>query len=112
MNSSYQHVSPELRVFHGVESLSALKRELERARCRRAVIVCGRTVSRSPELQLLREVLGDGLAGVAAVAREHSPVSGVEEAARFLEGAQADSILAVGGGSAVVTARAAAILWR
>lgn len=110
MNTSYQHVSPELRVFHGDDSLSALKRELERARCGRAVIVCGRTVSRSPELQLLREVLGDGLAGVAATAREHSPVSGVEEAARFLEGVQADSIVAVGGGSAVVTARAAAIV--
>jgi alcohol dehydrogenase len=110
MRTSYQHVSPELRVFHGDESLAALKRELERARCARAVIVCGRTVSRSPELRRLCEVLGDSLAGVAASAREHSPVSGVEEAARLLESAQADSIVAVGGGSAVVTARAAAIL--
>jgi alcohol dehydrogenase class IV len=110
MNTSYQHVSAELRVFHGDDSLSALKRELERARLERAVIVCGRTVSRSPELQQLREVLGERLAGVAASAREHSPVSGVEEAARLLSEATADCIVAVGGGSAVVTSRAAAIL--
>jgi len=111
MSISYQHASPELRVFHGDDSLAALKRELERNGCRRAVIVCGRTVSRSPELQELCKVLGVSFAGVAASAREHSPVSGVEEAARLLEGERADSIVAVGGGSAVVTARAAAILF-
>jgi alcohol dehydrogenase class IV len=110
MNTSYQHVSAELRVVHGDDSLSALKRELEKARLERAVIVCGRTVSRSPELQQLREILGERFAGVAASAREHSPVSSVEEAARILEERRADSIVAVGGGSAVVTSRAAAIL--
>jgi alcohol dehydrogenase class IV len=110
MNISYQHVSPELRVVHGEDSLSTLKRELERAGCRRAVIVCGRTVSRSPELQHLVEILGDTFAGVSPSAREHSPVAGVEEAARLLDSTQADSIVAVGGGSAVVTSRAAAIV--
>jgi alcohol dehydrogenase class IV len=110
MTIPYQHVSPELRVYHGDDSLAALKRELQRGGCRRAVVVCGRTVSRSPELQQLREVLGDQFAGVAASAREHSPVSGVEEAVRLLEDVRADSIVAVGGGSAVVTSRAAAIL--
>jgi alcohol dehydrogenase class IV len=110
MSMSYQHVSAELRVFHGTESLVALKRELDRSGCRRAAIVCGRTISRSGEMQQLREILGDVLAGVSASAREHSPVAGVEETARFLAEVQADSIVAVGGGSAAVTARATAIL--
>lgn len=110
MSIAYQHVSPELRVFHGVEALAALKRELDRAGCNRVAVVCGRTVGRSPEMQALREGLGASWAGLADTAREHSPVAGVEDAVRVLHEVQADAILAVGGGSAAVTARAAAIL--
>ncbi len=106
---SYQYVAPELRVFHGHDSLVALKRELERNKCGRAVVVCGRTVSRSEALVSLRDALGGLVAGVTAAAREHSPVPAVEEAARYLQETQADAVIAVGGGSAAVTARAAAI---
>ncbi|MBU3738135.1 MAG: iron-containing alcohol dehydrogenase [Rhodoferax sp.] len=109
MNMSYQYVSPELRVFHGEDCLAFLQRDLARAGVRRAVVVCGRTVGRSAELQLLRDALGDLLAGISPSAREHSPVAGVEEAAQFMEAVACDAIVAVGGGSAVVTARAAAI---
>ncbi|HSI47076.1 MAG TPA: iron-containing alcohol dehydrogenase family protein [Ideonella sp.] len=110
MTLSYQHVSAELRLFHGSESLLALRRELERAGSRRAVIICGRTIARSTELQMLRETLGSLVAGVCPSAREHSPVAGIEEAASLFEQLGADAIVAVGGGSAAVTARAAAIL--
>jgi alcohol dehydrogenase class IV len=58
---------------------------------------------------MLRESLGSLVVGVSATAREHSPVAGVDETVRFLAEAQADAIVAVGGGSAAVTARAAAI---
>ena len=110
MSMAYQYVAPELRVFHGDEALASLKRELERAGCRRVAVVCGRTIGRSAEMQALREALGANWAGLADAAREHSPVAGVEEAVRVLQEVQADAILAVGGGSAAVTARAAAIL--
>jgi alcohol dehydrogenase class IV len=107
---SYHYVAPELRVFHGADSLAALKRELERNGCRRAVVICGRTIGRSHALNLLKQVLGPLLAGVTAVAGENSPVSGVDEAARFLEEVLADAVIALGGGSATVTARAAGII--
>ena len=81
---SYQYVAPELRVYHGGDSLAALKRELERNGCRRAAVICGSTISRSPELAALRDSLGSLVAGVTTSAREHSPVSGVDEATRFL----------------------------
>ncbi len=110
MITSYQHLSPELRVYHGEDSLAALKRELDRAGCRRVGVVCGRTIGRSAELKQLAEVLGSALAGVSMSAREHSPVAGVEEAARAFTEWGVDGIVAVGGGSAVVTARATSIL--
>lgn len=106
----YQYVAPELRVYHGQESLAALKRELTRNGCQRAVVVCGRTVKRSEALVVLEEALGSLLAGVTASAYENSPVSGVQETANFLDSVRADAVIAIGGGSAAVTARAAAIL--
>lgn len=106
---SYQNVAAELRVFHGGDSLAALKRELDRAGCRRAVIVCGHTISRSQALSDLRDALGPSLAAVVPTAKAHSPVPAVEETAHLIKQVQGDAIIAVGGGSAVVTSRAAAV---
>jgi alcohol dehydrogenase class IV len=106
---AYQYLSPELRVFHGESSLNALVRELDRAGLRKVVVITGRTLSQSDEMQRLQAAIGSRWAGVSASAREHSPVDGVEEAVRFIEASGGDGILAVGGGSAAVTARAAAI---
>jgi alcohol dehydrogenase class IV len=106
---SYQYVAPELRIFHGRDCLTAIKRELMRAKANRAVVVCGRTVSQSDALAQLLETLGTSVAAVAATAKEHSPVAGIEETARVIADVNADAIIAVGGGSAAVTARAAAI---
>ena len=107
---AYQYVAPELRVFHGRDSFAALKRELERSKCRRAVIVCGRTIGRSEALASLKGALGELVAGVTTSAREHSPVSGVIEATDALRASDADAVIAIGGGSAAVTSRAATIL--
>lgn len=107
---SYKHVAPELRLFQGPDSLVTLRRELERNGCKRAVVLCGRSMSVSPAMELLRSALGSLLVGQSVTVREHSPVPAVQEAASFLEERRADSVIAVGGGSAAVTARAAAIL--
>ena len=107
---SYQHISPELRLYQGEDAFSGLKRELERNKCSRAVVVCGRTISRSDALASLREQFGSQIVEVIPSARENSPVRGVEDAAQAMQEARADAIIAVGGGSAAVTARAAAIL--
>ncbi len=110
MSSSFQHVSAELRLFNGESSLDALRREIERSGARRAVIVCGRTIGASLEMDLLRAALGPLLVAVSSTAREHSPLSAVEETTRCLADHEADALIAVGGGSAAVTARAAVIL--
>ena len=107
---AYQYVAPELRVYHGRDSFTALKRELERSKCRRAVIVCGRTIGRSEALASFKGALGELFAGVTTSAREHSPVSGVIETTEALRASRADAVIAIGGGSAAVTARAATIM--
>ena len=108
---SFQHASPPLRVFQGPDSLRFLGRELERLGSRRAVVMCGRSMSRDDALlgQVLT-VMGDRCAGVFPGVKAHSPAPAVEDAARELRRLEADAVVAIGGGSATVTARAASIL--
>ncbi|KWX56987.1 alcohol dehydrogenase, partial [Mycobacterium sp. NAZ190054] len=54
--------------------------------------------------------MGGRLAGRFSGVREHSPIQTVEAAHQLLKDLDADAVIAVGGGSAVVTARAATIL--
>ena len=109
--SSFRHLVPELRLFHGADSLGSLYRELERLGSRRAVILCGASLVREgAALDLVRQAMGDRCAGVIAGVQAHSPLHAVGAAAGELQRLAADAVLAVGGGSAVVTARAASIL--
>jgi alcohol dehydrogenase len=108
---SFRHSSPPLRLYQGINSLDMLGRELDRLESRRAVIFCGSTLGRpgSP-LELVLAAVGARCAGVYSGVRAHSPLPSVEEAAEELRRLDADAVVAVGGGSTVVTARAASIL--
>ena len=108
---SFQHITPPLRLFHGPESLGQLGRELDRVNSKRAVIFCGASLARQGTLlDVVRSAMGDRCAGVFTGVRAHSPVPSVAAAAEELKRLQADAVIAVGGGSAIVTARAASIL--
>jgi alcohol dehydrogenase len=108
---SFQHITPPLRLFHGPESLGQLGRELDRANSKRAVIVCGASLGRQDTLlDVVRSQMDGRCAGVFTGVRAHSPVPSVAAAAEELKRLQADAVIAVGGGSAIVTARAASIL--
>lgn len=61
-------------------------------------------------LARVESALGERLAARFDGVREHSPLPAVEAARTALADAQADAVIAVGGGSAIVTARAATIL--
>lgn len=108
---SFQHFTTALRLFHGPDSLAVLGRELDRLDSRRAVIVCGASLARdgSP-LDRVRSAMAGRVAGVFDGVRPHSPLDSVEAAACELKRLDADAVIAVGGGSAIVTGRAAAIL--
>lgn len=107
----FQHVSSALRLFHGGDCLRQLPSELGRVNSRRAAVICGRTLAAEGSvLSLVLEALGDRCAGVFNGVRAHSPVEAVQRASEALAEMRADAVVAVGGGSAIVTARAASIL--
>ncbi|MBB3014117.1 iron-containing alcohol dehydrogenase family protein [Cupriavidus alkaliphilus] len=106
---SFQHITPPLRLFCGQDSLKSLGRELERLGSRRAVVFCG-PWAEGQLLEAVRAGMGERCAGVYTGVLAHSPIASVEEAARELKRLDADAVIALGGGSSIVTARAASIL--
>ncbi len=109
--TSFQYINAPLRLFQGAESLNQLGRELDRVKSTRAVVICGNSLSRdATRMAHVEAALGARCAGTIAGARAHSPVPAVEAVAAELLRLQADAVVAVGGGSAIVTARAASIL--
>lgn len=106
----FSHVSDPLRLHQGTKALERLAREMDRAGCARALVITGATLGQdNPVLRRLQEALGDRLVGVWPGVRPHSPLPSVLQAAKALGAHKADSVVALGGGSAIVTARAAAI---
>lgn len=106
---SFQHITPPLRLFSGPDSLAQLGRELERIGCKRAVVFCG-PWAEGPLLDAVRAGVGERCAGAYLGVVAHSPVASVQEAAVELKRFEADAVIALGGGSSIVTARAASIL--
>lgn len=106
----FRHTEDALRLFSGADSLSLLPAEMKRMGRGRAVIFSGQSLMRMGHVDRVAHALGDYLAGRFAAVKAHSPLPDVLDAARALRQADADAIVVVGGGSAVITARAASIL--
>lgn len=107
----FRHVTPGYRTFCGDQALDALPGELDRLGCSRAVVIGGPWLLDQPAaLGAIESALGPRLAGRFDDVEEHSPIPSVEKASGLLERLQADAVIAVGGGSSIVTGRAATIL--
>lgn len=106
-----KHITAGYRTYAGQDALSALPRELARMGAERALIICSASMRHHESaLDRVREAMGHRFAGIFDRVKEHSPVPAVEAARNALAEAQADAVVVVGGGSAIVTARAASIL--
>lgn len=111
MTASFRHLAAPLRLFAGDDCLKSLAPELDRLGCKRAMLVCGGSLSRNQTVMaVVSGALGSRLAGVFDGVQPHSPISSVQAAAHNLVRLDADAIVALGGGSAIVSARAANIL--
>ena len=109
---SFQHATPAFRTFCGPDALASLSGQLERLGVKRPVVFCSPSIQRhhGQELARVEAALGDRPAARFDGVETHSPLPAIEAAGRFLADAKADAVIAVGGGSAIVTARAASIV--
>lgn len=103
--------SHPLRLHAGRDALANLGAEAARLGARRGFVVCGQSIANKTDLlDRVRAELGDRYAGVYGGVLTSSPLASVEAGVAAARDADADLIVAVGGGSAVVTARAVVIL--
>lgn len=107
----FRAVAYPVRVHAGPCALARLGDEVERTGAKRGFVVCGQSVARHTALlDQVRDALGRKFAGVFDEVEAGSPLTSVEKGVAKAAEAGADLIIAVGGGSAVVTARAIIIL--
>jgi len=107
----FRHRSFPLSIHAGKDALEQLRGEVARTRAKRAFIVCGKSVASKTDLvERVKANLDDKFAGVFTGVEESSPLPSVLRGVAAAREAGADLIVAVGGGSAMVTARAIIIL--
>ena len=107
---TFRAVSYPWRLYSGANALQHLGAEVERAGARRAFVVCGRTVAhRTNLLTRLQAELGDRYAGVFDAMDKDSSYPAVQAATEAARAAEADLLIAVGGGSVIVGTRVVAI---
>ena len=108
---SFRFVGYPVRVHAGLDAISSLAGEVDRLRSQRVLVVCGQSVADKTDLvDRVKQALGERVAGVFSGGKTGSPVTSVLEGVAAAREVDADGIVAVGGGSAVVTARAIIIL--
>ena len=107
----FRHRSFPLSIHAGKGALNELRGEVDRTKAKRAFVVCGKSVAHKTDLiARVKANLGDKFAGVFDGVETSSPLPSVRDGVAAAREAGADLIVAVGGGSAMVTARAIIIL--
>ena len=108
---AFRHRSYRLNIHAGKGSLKELRGEVDRAKAKRVFVVCGQSIARKTDLlERVKTNLQDKFAGVFDRVEASSPLASVIQGAAAARDAKADLIVAIGGGSAMVTARAMIIL--
>ena len=110
-STDFRAVSTSFRLYSGKDALENLPGELKRGKAQRAFLLCGRTVSRRTELiSRMRGIVGESCAGVFDEIDKDSTLPSVLNATAAARAANADMLIAVGGGSVIQAVRVVAIL--
>jgi alcohol dehydrogenase class IV len=110
-SSDFRTVGYPLRLYSGKDALENLPAEVKRQRASRALIVCGRSVSRkTPLIDRMRAILGKDGAGVFDQMEKEAPLAAVLRARDAARAAEADLLIGVGAGSVIQATRVVAIL--
>jgi len=95
------------RVIFGSGTISTLKAEIERAGCKRALLLS--TPEQGAELKKIAAAIGPLAAGIFAQATMHTPVDVTERAIQAVKDVNADCTVAFGGGSSTGLGKAIAL---
>ena len=103
----FVHDTNPARIVFGAGKVAALGDEVERLGCSRTLVVC--TPGRTAMAEELSASLGDKRVAVCAEARMHVPLENAEIGREAARAHQADSVVSIGGGSAIGLGKAIAL---
>jgi alcohol dehydrogenase class IV len=104
-NGSYSY--SKLKVLHyGPGSISQLPETIKKLGASRALILTGKSVSKSPVFEDVSKILGSAHVASFTDIGQHTPISGIKAALEVLNEKNADVIVALGGGSPIDAAKA------
>ena len=106
MIDSFVYSQP-VKIWFGAGKFDALQDILSELGCKKAVIACGRHFA--PKAEALRESV-DAICAVYAGVEPNPQLAGAAETARLARACGADTIIGIGGGSAMDTAKFAAAI--
>lgn len=97
------------RVVFGPGKVHELARLVREVGGSRAVVVCGKSVASGSMLAGVRDALGALSVGAYTGVRAHTPFDDVQQAVELVRQQQADTIVSVGGGSAIDAGKGVAL---
>jgi alcohol dehydrogenase class IV len=110
-STAFRAAGHEWRLYCGRQAIEQhLKEAVERARAKRAMVICSPSVNRRTDtVRRIEAALGDRYAGVFDGIEKDSTYASVYSAKQAAVEAGADLLIAAGGGSVIVATRAVAI---
>jgi len=112
LTGTVQWTSQE-RVVHGKPAAEAVRAEIERVGAKRVLLLTTRSLAESRVVRDVTSALGDRCAGRFSDIRAHSPREAVIAGAALAREAEADHLLAIGGGSVIDATKTMLLaLWR
>lgn len=106
----FEHTHPRTRIVVGPGEARTVGSLLAELGLERPLIVCGGTVSRGPQLAAVAEGLDGRVAGVFNEIGRHGELTTLDAGAQLAHETGADSIVSIGGGAAIDSAKFIAVL--
>lgn len=100
----FNYDSYNCRVVFGINSINNMSSEVEAMNASKALVIS--TPGRLDTARKIADLLGDLSAGILPDAVQHVPIETVEKSLKLAEKYKADSLVAIGGGSAIGLAKA------